>query len=101
MGHKNWYVPDQLDATLITISLKRKPLLAEKKLIELLCFDLLSKILFSSFERRRLSSNKCRLPLGPGHTALIVLQRAKQSIIVQPGNIAMAKIGKRELKFRI
>src|SRR5207302_870844 len=66
---------------------ERKPLSEEKKLKELMGFNLIVEIMASASERRRLALDQRAIPFVPGCVSVGALEGAEERVIIEPGRV--------------
>src|SRR5437870_9431053 len=84
MCHEDRNVADNTDAAAVAVRFQIEPLFEEEKLIELLRFDLVMKLLASASQSRGCAPNQRSFPFEPCGAMMRGLQRAEQRIVIKP-----------------
>ena len=88
-------VPDDLNAPLVRVVLQRVPLRKEQILLKLVEPDLLREPCAAALHRRRLPQPYILRPFHKGHASQLVLDRAVERIVREPGRVLLHEHRKR------
>ena len=91
LGHKNRNVTNQANASLVAIGFEGKPLSEEKKLKELMGFNLIVERMARPSELVGFAPDQRAFPFVPRCTTVGALECAKECVIIKPGRVLFSE----------